>query len=236
MIQSVYQVLADLNYHHPLHPAIVHLTIGMVMGALIFGVLAWLTQSSAMAQTARHCTGLALLSVIPSAAVGYADWQHFLGGVWIFPIRWKLILTAALFTVLVIAWLSARHSEKTNFGQVVIYGVCFAIVATIGYLGAELVHGKKIVLTQEPLKEVVEEGATLFTRNCSACHLTETGETRIGPGLKGLFEQNTFPVSQWPATEDSFKKQLRTPFRNMPAFGQLDDDQMEALIAYLKTL
>jgi uncharacterized membrane protein len=75
MTQSIYQALANFGYHHPLHPVIVHLTIGMVFGALIFGLLAWLAQSAAMTQTARNCIGLALISVIPTAVIGYADWQ-----------------------------------------------------------------------------------------------------------------------------------------------------------------
>jgi uncharacterized membrane protein len=235
MTQSIYQALANWGYHHPLHPVFVHLTIGMVAGAMIFGLLAWLSQSTSLAQTAGNCIGLALISIIPTAVIGYADWQHFLGGVWIFPVRWKLILSAALFTVLFIAWLSARKSEKTNFGQIVIYFICFAMVAAIGYFGAELVHGKKMVYKEEPGKELVEEGAIIFARSCSICHFAETKDNKIGPGLKELFQQKKFPVSQWPATRESFEKQLRTPFRNMPSFEDFEDEQIDALIAYLKT-
>ncbi len=236
MIQSIYQALANLGYHHPLHPAIVHLTIGMVVGALIFGLLAWLAQSAAMARTAKNCIVLALISVIPTAAIGYADWQQFFAGVWIFPIRWKLILSVALFVILFIAWLSARKSEKTYVGHVFIYFICFAIVTAIGYFGAELVHGKKIISQKEPLKESVEEGTVIFARSCSICHFTETTDNKIGPSLKGLFQQKNFPVSQWPVTRESFEKQLRTPFKNMPAFDELEDEQIEALIAYLQTI
>jgi uncharacterized membrane protein len=236
MTQSIYQALANFGYHHPLHPVIVHLTIGMVFGALIFGLLAWLAQSAAMTQTARNCIGLALISVIPTAVIGYADWQYFFGGVWIFQIRWKLILSVALFVILSIAWLSARKSEKTYFGHVVIYFICFVIVTAIGYFGAELVHGKKNISKEEPLKELVEEGAILFARSCSLCHFTETKDNKIGPGLKGLFKQKKFPVSQWPATRESFEKQLRTPFKNMPSFEELEEEQIDALIAYLETI
>lgn len=236
MTHSVYQALANFGYHHPLHPVIVHLTIGMVAGALIFGLLAWLAQSISMAQTARNCIGLALVSVIPAVAVGYADWQHFYSGVWIIPIRWKLILSATLFVILFIAWLSARKSEKTTFGHVFIYFICFAIVTVIGYFGAQLVHGKKMISQEEFSEEIVDEGAKLFAGSCSLCHFTETTQTKIGPGLKGLFQQNNLPVSQWPVTRESIEKQLRTPFKNMPPFEELEDEQIDALIAYMKTL
>jgi uncharacterized membrane protein len=236
MTQSIYQVLANFGYHHPLHPVMVHLTIGMVAGAMIFGLLAWLAQSTTMAKTARNCIGLALISVIPAAAIGYADWQHFYSGVWIIPIRWKLILSVALLVILFIAWLSARKSEKINFGHMFIYFISFAMVTVIGYFGAELVHGKKMIPKEEFSEEKVDKGAELFARSCSLCHFTETTQTKIGPGLKGLFQQHNLPVSQWPVTRESIEKQLRTPFKNMPPFEELEDEQIDALIAYMKTL
>lgn len=236
MIDSVYQILADFGYHHPLHPVLVHLTIGMVLGTFIFGFLAWIAQSVNMTQTARHCSGLALISVIPTAAMGYGDWQHFFAGAWILPIRWKLILSMALFVILFIAWLSARKSEKATFGNVLIYFICVGIVTVIGYFGAEMVHGKKMISKGEPLNELVVKGGEIFDRSCSVCHFTETEDTRIGPGLKGLFQKNYFPVSQWPTTRENFKKQLRTPYKNMPPFDSLEDEQIEALIAYMETL
>ena len=236
MIQVIYQILADYGYHHPLHPVFVHLTIGMVVGALIFIIFAWITQSSAMAQTSKNCIGLAIVSIIPTAFIGYADWQHFFAGAWISPIRWKLILTAALFAISVIAWLSVRKSDRTSFAHVFICFICFAIVSAIGYFGAELVHGKKSVLEKEPPKELIQRGDEIFSRSCSLCHLSETKENKIGPGLKGIFQEENFPISKWPATTESFEKQLKTPFRNMPSFPELESEQIEALIVYLKSI
>lgn len=236
MVQYLYQTLADYGYHHPVHPVFVHLTIGMVIGSLIFIMLAWLANSNIMAQTAKNCMVLAIVSIVPTAMIGYADWQYFFAGAWIVPFRWKIILTAALFTVLIIAWLSVRNAEKINFGHVFICFICFAIVSTIGYFGAELVYGKKIISKKEPSKELVEKGAELFARSCSLCHFTETKGTKIGPGLKGIFKEKNFPVSQWPAERESFEKQLKTPFKNMPAFGELEGEQIDALMAYLKSL
>ncbi len=237
MFQYIYSILAEFGYHHPLHPAFVHLTIGMVVGAFIFGFIAWILQKKSMTQTARHCIGLALISVIPTAFLGYGDWQHFLGGAWIVPIRWKLILTAALFAVLIIACLSGKKLEKISFGQLFIYLIGLLIVVVIGYFGAELVHGKRVAVSEkQPNEELVLKGAEIFSKNCSFCHATDTTATKIGPGFKGIFRQDKFEVSQWPVTRQSVEKQLKTPFGNMPAFEKFDDKEIDALVAYLKSL
>ena len=105
----------------------------------------------------------------------------------------------------------------------------------LGYFGGELVYGTKV-----PAAGVAEgpaaEGAIVFKQNCSACHLTDSTATKIGPGLKGVFKGDKFRVSGWPVSEDNFRKQLQAPFDKMPPFGHLSPEQVEALIAYLKTL
>ena len=94
--------------------------------------------------------------------------------------------------------------------------------------------------TLAPAAEVVEgavaEGAMVFKQNCSACHLTDSTATKIGPGLKGVFKGDKFPVSALPVSEDNFRRQLQKPLGKMPPFGHLPPEQVEALIAYLKTL
>ncbi len=76
----------------------------------------------------------------------------------------------------------------------------------------------------------------VFSQNCSACHLTDSTAVKIGPGLKGVFKGDTFPVSDLPVSAENFRKQLQAPFDKMPPFGHLTPEQVEALIAYLKTL
>jgi cytochrome c len=76
----------------------------------------------------------------------------------------------------------------------------------------------------------------VFNQNCSACHLSDSTATRVGPGLKGLFTRDKFPVSGWTVSEEYFRKQLNEPFDKMPPFGHLPPEQVEDLITYLKTL
>ncbi len=80
------------------------------------------------------------------------------------------------------------------------------------------------------------EGAALFKQRCSRCHFTDKTAFKVGPGLKGLFKRKKLPVSGRPVTAADIHKQLRTPFDEMPAFPDLTEKQIKALIDYLKTL
>jgi hypothetical protein len=42
MIEFIYQFLAKFGYTHPLHPVLTHIPIGMVMGAFLFLLIAYL--------------------------------------------------------------------------------------------------------------------------------------------------------------------------------------------------
>jgi mono/diheme cytochrome c family protein len=163
------------------------------------------------------------------------DWQHFYGGAMLFPIKMKLVLAGVLLIFLILTVIFGLLGE--NFTKIVLAlnFFCLLAAAGLGYFGGELVYGTK---TAE--KGIAEgpaaEGAIVFQQNCSACHQTDSTATKIGPGLKGIFKRDKFPVSGQAASEENFRKQLITPFSKMPPFGHLPPDQVDALVAYLKTL
>jgi len=137
--------------------------------------------------------------------------------------------------LLFIALIFGFFGERFSKFLVLLYLLCLISVIGLGYFGGELVYS-----TKESAAGVsggpAAEGAMIFKQNCSACHLTDSTATKVGPGLKGIFERDTFPVSGWPVSEENFRKQLQQPFDKMPPFGHLPTEQVEALIAYLKTL
>jgi cytochrome c2 len=235
MIESIYKTLTALGYTHPLHPTLTHLTIGMVMGAFLFVVLALIFNRESLARTARHCSVLALVAAVPTALLGLMDWQHFYGGSLLLPIEMKIFLAAVLIVLLFIAVIFGFFGERFSRFLVLLYLLCMLTVIGLGYFGGELVYG-----TRETAAGVNEgmaaEGALVFKQNCSACHLTDSTAAKIGPGLMGIFKADKFPVSGWQVSEENFRKQLQEPFDKMPPFGHLPPDQVEALIAYLKTL
>jgi len=116
-----------------------------------------------------------------------------------------------------------------------LYVLCLFSVIGLGYFGGELVYGTKV-----PAAGVAEgpaaEGAIVFKQNCSACHLTDSTATKIGPGLKGVFKGDKFLVSGWPVSEDNFRKQLQKPFDKMPPFKHLKEEELKAIVDYLKAL
>lgn len=79
-------------------------------------------------------------------------------------------------------------------------------------------------------------GAEIFKGKCSACHHHDKTDDKMGPGLKGFSKMDSMPVSKWPLREESIRKQLKTPFKNMPAFGNLPEVEIQQLLIFLKTL
>jgi mono/diheme cytochrome c family protein len=81
------------------------------------------------------------------------------------------------------------------------------------------------------------DGRQLFAENCAQCHNATSADTKVGPGLKGLFKNKTLPASGRPATVANVTSQIKRGGNGMPGFaGQLDATQISALVAYLKTL
>jgi uncharacterized membrane protein len=235
MFDFIYEILTQFGYTHPLHPTITHLPIGMTMGAILFLLGAFIFRNSGLDQTARHCLILAFIGAVPTALSGFLDWQHFYAGALLFPIKMKLALAGILIFFLVLAMIFGFFGKFFSNILVSLYLLCLICVIGLGYFGGELVYE-----TKAPVTEISEgspaDGAMVFNQNCSVCHLTDSTATKIGPGLKGVFNADAFPVSGWSVSDENFRKQLKTPFDKMPPFGHLQPDQVEVLMAYLKTL
>ena len=92
MIHAMYQLLAEVGYTHPIHPPATHVTIGLTVGALVFGLVSVIFRRPRLKLTAWHCALLATISVVPTALLGFMDWKEKLNGQWITPIIVKMIL------------------------------------------------------------------------------------------------------------------------------------------------
>ena len=62
----LYELLSVIGFHHPLHPAMTHLPVGLTIAGFIFIVLAYFFKRPKYAQSAKHCAVLALLAAIPT--------------------------------------------------------------------------------------------------------------------------------------------------------------------------
>ncbi len=235
MIEIIYETLANFGYKNPLHPPMTHLPVGLILGAFIFVTGAWLFRGSNLGLSAKHCIILAFIGIFPTIVAGILDWQHRFGGAWLFPITVKLVLAGILIILVAIAISLTRKARAVTMGLVLMYAVCLVNVIVIGYFGGELVYGGKPAVAAKA-EDAVSSGAAIFAQNCSACHFPDSTDTKVGPGLKGILQRETFPVSGLPANEESFRRQLTTPYSKMPSFAHLREDKVNALIAYLKSL
>ena len=240
MIDEIYKAIADFGYTHPLHPAFTHLVIGTVMAGFVFSVLAGITGRDAFRHTAHHCMVLALVALIPTALLGFGDWEHRYGGALLFPIRMKIVLAGVLLISLVAAAVVKRRSQKNGKLAFPIYSVCLLCVVALGYYGGELVYGPSsaIETAQGKAQEdpLVREGEAVFVGNCSGCHHSDKTDRKVGPGLNGLFSPGNKSASGNPVTDESVRDQIVSPKGAMPSFASLPKDKIDALIAYLKTL
>lgn len=107
--------------------------------------------------------------------------------------------------------------------------------------------GQKEAATAPSTASLAERGQKLFNeKGCNACH-TVTGAALVGPTLKGLFghEVELEGGKKVTADENYIRQSIEDPNANlvkgfqplMPTFkGTLSDDEINALVAYVKSL
>ncbi len=78
-------------------------------------------------------------------------------------------------------------------------------------------------------------GEALFKSNCTVCHFTDSKAKKVGPGLQGLFKSERLPSGK-PVSEPEVSRQIEQGGGGMPPFGHLKDEEIQALVEYLKSL
>ncbi|MEJ2207558.1 MAG: cytochrome c [Anaerolineae bacterium] len=104
-----------------------------------------------------------------------------------------------------------------------------AATATEATAGGEPTSGTEA--TPGGSGDLVAAGQQVFEQNCSVCHNLTT-ETKVGPGLAGLFDLEQLPNGQ-PVNEDNLREWITTGGGGMPAIP-LNDTDLTAVIAFLK--
>lgn len=224
MIEGVYRLFASVGYTEPLHPALAHVPIGLVVGALIFGLAALVFRRVPLSHCSWNCLVVAEIFVVITVLSGLTDWQHFLAGAWVFPIKIKTILAGGLFCLLLVGLLVGRKktTPPASFAAVLI--LSFLAVVGLGYFGGRLVYaGKPQVEASQPLFEI---GEKIYVADCQKCH--PGGGNVINPHhpVRGSKELKNF---------DSFLSWIRQPEAPMPAFPpqKISDEQAHRLYDYI---
>jgi uncharacterized membrane protein len=161
-----YHALADIGFTDPVHPAIVHMPIGLVAGSLILGFFALIRKRPLWDVAARYCLVLAWLFMFPTVLFGFMDWQQYYHGVWIPLIRNKIALASFLFVVLSIGVIMIYKGRGESKSMLAIHLVSFCTVVVLGYYGGHLVYGGR---SPEAGKKY-QAGRKIFDSNCSGCH------------------------------------------------------------------
>ena len=222
MLNSIYQFLEKIGYPHPIHPTEVHMPIGLVVGALVFALLAVIFRRERLPWTTRHCIVLAFIWIFPTMLFGIMDWQHFYGGALLLPIKVKLTVSPILAVLLFATILLARKYGVTSKIVLPIYFLCFCCVVVLGYFGGQLVYGGKT--TKGP--EAFKLGEKVFAGDCSVCH--PHGGNAINPRK---------PILHSPKIKglDTFLAWVRHPTAPMPPFkaSKISDADVGELYAYI---
>ena len=80
-----------------------------------------------------------------------------------------------------------------------------------------------------------EKGKEVF-QQCGVCHNSDSTEKKMGPGLKGLFQNEKLANGKKP-TEANVREKIDEGGNGMPAYKEmLSDDEKNDVIAFLKTL
>jgi cytochrome c len=80
------------------------------------------------------------------------------------------------------------------------------------------------------------KGKAVFEQQCGMCHIPDSDEKKMGPGLKGLFKKDKLANGKKPA-DATVKARIDEGGGGMPPYkDMLSDAEKDDLIAYLKTL
>jgi uncharacterized membrane protein len=228
MIDNIYQILADVGYFHPLHPALTHAPIGAVIVAFCLALTAVAAKKTALLKSAYHALLVGFIAILPTVLAGILDWQHYYAGAWIFPFSVKIPLAGLLFVLTGTTLLLGRKTERGGGLMLSFYTLCLINVMALGYLGGELVFADK----KPKPNDDFQLGQQLFNRNCSGCHAN--GGNVIVPEL---------PLKTSPKLKNytDFAGFVRNPsLRNgekgpMPDFtvDKLSDQQLQELYRYI---
>ncbi len=242
-IVSFYGFLASLGYTHPVHPIAVHITIGLVVAALVFALLALSPRFEKYAVTARHCVTLGFIMVFPTILLGLMDWMHYYGGVWTSTFRIKLWFGVGLAVLLGIA--AILPAKLTYRSPVVLssYLAAFLVVVVLGYYGGELVHGSAAPAAEE--EEDDDDGRVSYAQidrimqdACVACHrpgndiwdLDLTSYEALMEGSKN----GPIVVPGEPGESELVKRIDGTTEPQMPLGGSLSERDKDRIIRWVE--
>jgi len=155
-----------------------------------------------------------------------------------------------ILAVIIISLMTVKHlmNSRYYFRQwlVSIFATFILACVAIGLLlHAPVAKAVSSTSNPVPIDPAAEEGAKLFiSQTCASCHLT--GGSPIAPDLKGIFGSTVILADDSKVTADEtyLRSSIKQPQLQivkgfapaMPPFAHLTDEQVDHLVAYLKSL
>jgi uncharacterized membrane protein len=144
---------------HPLHPLLVHLPTSLWPAALVFDILGLMgVGGNASVQAAFWAILLGLISAVPAAAAGLADFTEIRRE----KVAWKLALyhmilnvTATLLWLvnLILRWGERETATQVGGLELALSIAGVAILSVSGYLGGRMVYAYGISIARQSKKE-----------------------------------------------------------------------------------
>jgi uncharacterized membrane protein len=142
MIDDLYTMLAKFGFSEPLHSPITHMPIGLVVGALIFFLVAVVFKKKNLVLTARHASILAFIFAFPTILFGVMDWIHFYHATLFTPIKIKMALACIALVVLGAGIILGSEIKLHTMTMTVIYVAAFFVMIGLGYFGSGIIYGR----------------------------------------------------------------------------------------------
>lgn len=154
----------------------------------------------------------------------------------------SLLLLVVFFIKMMIVRFYKQFLKFVPVLGIAVFSLAFVVTATSAGYYFLRTSNPPIPYSQEEITSGAGEapatdlGKILYETKCAFCHLADSEENKMGPGLKGILKKESLPHSGKPATVKNIKNQLVRPVLSMPAFSNLTERELADLLAYLKTL
>jgi uncharacterized membrane protein len=136
-----YGILQSMGYDHPVHPILVHVTIGSIVAAFLFDYIGLIFKKPVLFQTARHTIILASIAFLFAGLIGLFDWQHFYQKAMNATFEAKFVLSGVLLLTFVGVYIAHARTTENNWWRHSLYLIAFLCAVGLGYFGGNLVYG-----------------------------------------------------------------------------------------------
>jgi uncharacterized membrane protein len=142
VIDDLYTLLARFGFNEPLHSPVTHMPIGLVVGALIFFLVAIAFKKKNLVLTARHASILAFIFVFPTILLGVFDWIHFYHATLYTPIKIKMGLATFAMLLLGTGIILGSEVKLHSISMTIVYAATALVMVGLGYFGAGIIYGR----------------------------------------------------------------------------------------------